>query len=158
MISPPAPAIDRFAGRWGFLSNFHPSPLAWEGLVYPTAEHAFQAGKVPAEVDTVRRWVAAAETPAQAKRRGRQVPLRPDWDTVRLEVMASVLRAKFTANPDRQAQLATTGDHLLVEGNTWHDQFWGDCRCTRSVCRPAGANHLGRLLMNLRTELRNGDH
>jgi ribA/ribD-fused uncharacterized protein len=145
--------IDAFRGRWAFLSNFHPAQLTWDGLLYPTSEHAFNAGKTLDPV--LRRDIAKAPTPREAKRRGRSVPLRPGWDdTVRFEVMAAVLRAKFCCHPGRVDALLATGEALLVEGNTWHDQTWGDCRCGRTACAEPGANHLGRLLMELRDELK----
>lgn len=146
------PTIDSFRGRWAFLSNFHPAPMMWSGILYPTSEHAFNAGKTLD--DEQRYWIADAPTPREAKRRGRTVELRQGWDErVRFEVMASVLEAKFGCHPGRVAALLSTGGAVLVEGNTWHDQVWGDCRCGRAACLPAGANHLGRLLMELRARL-----
>jgi len=151
----PADLIDNFRGRWAFLSNFHPAPLVWEGETYPTSEHAFNAGKT---LDAAERaHVRESRSAADAKRRGRHVNLRPGWDTrVRFEVMASVLDAKFRTHPGRVEALLSTGDAMLVEGNTWHDNVWGDCRCGRRRCEPAGDNHLGRLLMLLRDELAGG--
>ncbi len=144
--------IMQFRGAWAFLSNFQPAVLDWEGITYPTSEHAFNAGKTTDE--DARRWIAVAPTPREAKRRGRAVQLRPGWDErVRFEVMADVLRAKFACRPERVAALVGTGDAVLVEGNTWHDNVWGDCHCGRPACAGAGANHLGRLLMELRAEL-----
>lgn len=150
-----ATTIDEFRGRWAFLSNFHRAPLTWEGIDYPTSEHAFNAGKT---LDPAARLsIAVASTPREAKRLGRMVQLRPGWDeTVRFEVMAAVLRAKFCCHPGRVDALLTTGDAVLVEGNTWHDQTWGDCRCGRAACTGPGENHLGRLLMELRAELCHG--
>ena len=141
--------IDDFRGRWAFLSNFHPARLEWEGIRYPTSEHAFNAGKT---LDMDRRaWIASAGTPREAKRRGRSVELRPGWDErVRFDVMAEVLRAKF-CTPGRVDALLSTGAAHLIEGNTWHDNVWGDCHCPK--CAGKGQNHLGRLLMELRTEL-----
>lgn len=145
--------IDDFRGQWMFLSNFHRAPLAWDGDTYPTSEHAFNAGKT-LDRDR-RRWVAAAPTPMEAKRRGRSVQLRDGWDDrVRYEVMADVLHAKFTCHPGRVEALLSTGDALLVEGNRWHDNEWGDCRCGRPACAAEGGNMLGRMLMRLRDELR----
>lgn len=142
--------IERFAGAWAFLSNFYPVLVVWERVVYPSSEHAFNAGKTldPAQ----RRWIADAGTPQIAKRRGRTVALRDGWDdTLRYEVMAQVLKSKFAWTRTREL-LLSTGDAELVEGNTWHDTHWGVCVC--AVHRGAGRNHLGRLLMELRTELR----
>lgn len=149
----PPPTISSFTGTWAFLSNFYLAQVFWEGYVYPTAEHAFNAGKT---LDSTKRaWIRAAETPSQAKRRGRQVELRPDWDErVRFEVMYSVLRSKFLCMPERVQALLYTSDALLVEGNHWHDQTWGDCACGRKECSLPGRNHLGRLLMVVRAEIR----
>jgi ribA/ribD-fused uncharacterized protein len=151
---PTAPsAIDSFSGRWRFLSNFFPAPFMYDGRLWPTSEHAFNAMK---SLDMgEQNGVAAASTPAEAKRRGRQVRLRSDWDaTVRYQVMREVLYAKFTANPGRVRALLSTGTARLVEGNTWHDQTWGDCRCGRPACAEPGQNHLGQMLMELRERLR----
>lgn len=144
--------IDAFRGQWAFLSNFHPAVLNWEGITYPTAEHAFNAGKT---LDPSKRLtISQAPTPREAKRLGRAVQLRPDWDVrVRFEVMAAVLRAKFACREERANALLSTGRVMLIEGNTWHDQVWGDCRCGREPCAEAGANHLGELLMELREDL-----
>lgn len=144
--------IDQFRGEWAFLSNFHRAPLTWEGITYLTSEHAFHAGKT---LDRDERWrISQASTPKEAKAFGRQVKLRPLWDmSVRYQVMGEVLRAKFTCHPGRIDDLLSTGDAVLIEGNTWHDQHWGDCRCALPRCAKPGTNHLGRMLMQLRTEL-----
>jgi ribA/ribD-fused uncharacterized protein len=145
-------AITQFRGAWAFLSNFHPAVLTWEGITYATSEHAFNAGKT---LDSgIRREIAAARTPQQAKTMGRSVKLRPLWDaSVRYQVMEDVLWAKFTCHPARIAALLGTGNAELVEGNIWHDQHWGDCSCGLPRCAQPGANHLGRLLMELRGTL-----
>lgn len=145
--------IREFKGRWAFLSNFHPAVLVWEGIQYPTSEHAFNAGKT-LDLD-VRRDIADAPTPREAKRRGRSrsLVLRPGWDErVRYEVMAAVLNAKFRAHPGRIEALLSTGDAELIESNTWCDTVWGRCTCAGH--RGVGENHLGRLLMGLRARLR----
>lgn len=147
--------IDRFDGDHAFLSNFWPSPIAYPpgepgDNVYPTVEHAFQAAKT--DDAEARGRIRSAATPAAAKKIGRQVPMRSTWEEERSEVMRDLLRAKFAAEPLRSMLLAT-GDTLLVEGNTWHDQTWGQCRCPRHAAVP-GRNLLGQLLMEIRAELR----
>jgi ribA/ribD-fused uncharacterized protein len=144
------PAITEFRGQWAFLSNFHQAQLTWEGIHYPTAEHAFNAGKTTEE--DLRRWIADANNPREAKRRGHQVRLRDRWDDeIRYQVMRDVLRAKFTVIPGRARALLDTGTAELVEGNTWHDLHWGRCVCARH--KGMGDNYLGRFLMELRTEI-----
>jgi ribA/ribD-fused uncharacterized protein len=148
--------ISDFHGEWGFLSNFHPSGMTWEGIRYATAEHAFNAGKTLDPEQRLR--IARVLTPGQAKKMGRSVQLRPGWENpVRYDVMWSVLWAKFTCHPGRIEALLSTGDAYLVEGNTWHDQHWGNCLCGRPACSRPGDNHLGQMLMHLRAILRERD-
>jgi ribA/ribD-fused uncharacterized protein len=142
--------IDLFRGQWEFLSNFYRAPLIWEGIEYPTSEHAFNAGKTTEPF--LREWIASADTPREAKRRGHLVRLRDKWDEqVRYLVMHQVLRAKFKAHPGRAKALLDTGDALLVEGTVWHDTHWGICTCSKH--QGEGLNHLGDMLMTLRKEL-----
>lgn len=151
--APSTAIISNFHGQWGFLSNFHPSGLVWEGVQYSTAEHAFNAGKTLDPAARLR--ISCVQTPGQAKKMGRAVQLRPGWNQqVRYDVMWQVLWAKFAHQPHRVAALLSTGDAYLSEGTTWHDQHWGNCVCGRPACLPPGANHLGRFLMELRTHLR----
>lgn len=140
-------SIHSFRGEYAFLSNFHPCQIEIDGLVYPTAEHAFQALKT---LDPQQReHVQAAPTPAGAKQRGKQVTLRADWDTLRFSIMEQVLRAKF-ADPDLRRLLLATGERKLIEGNTWRDTTWGCVQSKDGVWK--GQNQLGKLLMRLRTE------
>ncbi|MCM3884178.1 NADAR family protein [Frankia sp. R82] len=143
-------AIEEFKGTLGFLSNFARAPFTWGGRTYPTVEHAFQCMKT---VDARQReWVLSAPTPTEAKARGRKVQIRDGWDEIRHQVMTEAVRAKFT-NPHLANLLVETGDRLLVEGNTWHDNVWGDCFCGRPACAAEGQNHLGKILMQIRYEL-----
>lgn len=137
-------AIERFRGVHAFLSNFYAAPVGFEGLLYPTVEHAYQAAK---SLDVaIRRGIRDLSTATNAKMRGRAIrPLRTDWEQVKFDVMLTCLRSKFL-NPELRAQLVATGDARLVESNTWGDRVWG-------VCDGRGENHLGRLLMQVRTEL-----
>lgn len=139
--------IDQFRGPYEFLSNFSKSPITVDGIDYMTVEHAYQAHKTldPAK----RKHISLLPSPGSAKRAGQGVTLRPDWETVKIEVMARLLLLKFQDDALR-AKLLATGDHELVEGNHWHDTFWG-------VCNGKGENWLGRLLMGIRKQLR-GDN
>ena len=139
--------IDGFDGEYAFLSNFYPSPIRGDdGILYPTVEHFFQAMKTE-DLD-YRKRIAWAATPGQAKRMGRQLQLRPDWEAVKEDYMRIALVKKFS-NPELKAALIATGDADLIEGNTWHDNHWGDCRC-ENCCDKEGLNWLGRLLMIVR--------
>lgn len=143
--------IDKFAGSYRWLSNFWSAEVEYEGVRYPTTEHAFQAAKT--ENLGQRRHVRKADTPKEAKKRGRQVALRSGWESMKDAVMLDLNRQKFR-DPDLRAKLLATGDEELVEGNTWGDTYWG-------VCRGKGKNRLGKILMQIRVELReetNGPH
>jgi ribA/ribD-fused uncharacterized protein len=145
------PRISDFQGKNFFLSNYAPARVKLNGLEFPTVEHAYQAAKTP-EVGA-REKIRAASTPGLARKMGRKLPQRPDWPEVKVEVMRDLIRQKFKEHPDFQKRLLATGEAELVEGNTWHDNFWGDCRCPRCAASP-GQNHLGRLLMEVRQHLR----
>ena len=141
--------IDTFDGAHGYLSNFHRHPLTVNGRTYRSGEHAYQAAKATTRADHDR--VAGAPTPGLAKRYGRDITLRPDWDTIAPHVMATVTAAKY-ADPDLAAALIRTGTRLLIEGTTWHDQRWGTCTCPVHDGQ-AGQNLLGRTLMTVRARL-----
>ncbi|MCY4013451.1 MAG: NADAR family protein [Gammaproteobacteria bacterium] len=139
--------IDRFIGEYAFLSNFHRASFAWAGVEWTTAEHAFQASKTLD--DEQRERVRIARSPGAAKRLGRRVDLRPDWEDVKDDLMLEVLEAKY-AVPELRAGLLATGDAVLIEGNTWGDRYWG-------VCDGRGRNQLGVTLMRIREYIRR-DH
>lgn len=141
--------IDKFDGEYAFLSNFYPSPFTVDGITYPTVEHWFQAWKCKDEVQF--KAIAKAKTPGEAKRIGRHCALRPDWERIKISVMYDGLKQKF-ANPELKEKLLATGDQELVEGNTWHDNTWGNCTCSKCA-DIEGKNILGHILMDVRYEL-----
>ena len=143
-------AIDKFENQNFFLSNFYNSPLWYNGELWPTVEHAFQAAKVD---DETAKQILVAKTPGEAKRLGRRGVMRPDWDTKRIEVMRECLQRKFLCNDELLKRLLATGDEELIEGTTWHDNYWGMCGCDR--CRGNGQNKLGQILMQVREEIKN---
>lgn len=134
-----------------FLSNFYPARVEYEGKVYETSEHAFQAAKTLDEDE--REWVRLADGPAEAKARGRKVTLRPDWDErIATKKMAAILKKKFS-DPELRQQLLNTKGKLLIEGNYWHDNKWGVCLCTK--CPGEGDNTLGLILSMIREVVKN---
>ena len=142
--------IAMFEGKYAFLSNFENSPFTIDGVTFPTVEHWFQAYKTLDPVEFME--IVSADTPGRAKRMGRRVTLRPDWEEVKVDVMRAGLRHKF-AIPEFRTLLLATGDEELMEGNTWHDNTWGNCVCQKCQNIP-GRNMLGMLLMELRNEIR----
>ena len=144
------PAITSFKGEFHFLSNFYvlPKPIEFEGLLYATTEHAFQAAKT---IDTKEREkIRDAGSPGQAKRLGRKVKLRPGWDDMRVMVMHSICWTKFE-HPNLRRWLLETGDAELIEGNDWKDVFWG-------TVNGKGENQLGKTLMAIRALIRGSEH
>jgi ribA/ribD-fused uncharacterized protein len=145
------PPITQFRQNYHFLSNFYPQPVWYEDCLYPDNEHAYQSAKTELHEQYV--WIANAPTPGEAKRRGRCATLRPGWNEhLRYTVMESLIVAKFdpTAQPAMTALLAATGDAMLIESNTWHDNTWGVCSCGRC---PSGHNLLGWMLMRQRAQV-----
>lgn len=134
--------ITAFEGDYHFLSNFYPSPIEWQGALYPTVEHAFQAAKV---IDPAQRLPFTGGGPDAAKDLGNLVPLRADWDEVRVPVMAELSALKYEI-PALRRRLVATAPRTLINGNWWGDRFWG-------VVRGEGRNELGQILMALRARL-----
>lgn len=148
--------ISRFIGKYKVLSNFEPAFVVYEHMTFPTVEHAYVAAK--SRDMTFRNQIAcmAAKLAGQAKKWGRTVNLRSDWDKVKLGIMEELLMQKF--DPEKKilridnphyVVLKSTGDQLLVEGNWWHDNYWGNCLCEQCMLGE-GKNHLGLLLMKVR--------
>ena len=138
--------IDRFTRETGydFLSNFYPSTVSFEGMLYPTVEHAYQAAKT---IDPkIREIIRKANGPGEAKKLGQGIRVRDDWYDIRLDVMRRLIKEKFS-NPFLTHRLVETGDSQLILGNKWNDKFWG-------VCRGVGENWLGKILMEVREDLK----
>jgi len=137
--------IDSFSGQYRFLSNFWPArvylgePFKGTGNWYDNVETAYQAAKTT-DMDVRKQLTIASARDAKAL--GKKLVLRPDWNEVKVPLMAGLLMQKF-ADPERQRMLLDTGSKRLVEGNTWNDTYWG-------ICEGRGANRLGRLLEMVR--------
>lgn len=140
--------IDRFTKEAGyeFLSNFYPSTVRFEGFLYRTIEHAYQASKT---IDPkLREIIKQAPGPMEAKKLGRCLQLRDNWDVVKIEIMRVLIKEKFE-NPFLGHLLLKTGDAKLINNNKWNDRFWG-------VYKGVGENWLGKILEEVRNGL-NGE-
>lgn len=140
--------ITKFSGKYNFLSNFHPVTVYFEGVTYPSVEHAYQAAKTTDPA--IREVVCNAALARDAKRLAQKIALRPDWEDVKLAVMHQLVQYKFKNNAMLRQLLLDTGNEKLVEGNTWGDVFWGECPLG------VGHNHLGKILMRVRKQLKEG--
>lgn len=142
--------VEQFNGEYAFLSNFFPSPFSYDGCLWPTVEHAYQAMKT-LDRDQQEK-IRMMEKPGQTKKAGRHVTLRDDWEKIKIDVMRRLVFEKFSQNPDLKDKLIATFPNVLEEGNSWHDRTWG--------ISPAGSgkgkNYLGRILMQIRGRLHSG--
>lgn len=139
--------ISLFSGEWRFLSNFYVKPFFFEGELWTTAEHAYQASKTESKAE--RAIIRGDASPSAAKRVGQSVTLRKNWsDELAQEYMFRILMQKFS-DDELAAKLVATRGRTLIEGNTWHDNRWGVCTCGKCS---GGQNWLGGLLMRIRDE------
>jgi len=139
--------IDSFRGEHECLSNFY---VEKDGK---TVEHRFQSRK-PTDA-AIAAKIMAAPTPQKAREMGRSRTLfriRPDWEQVKDLIMEDLVREKFLKDRIIMAELLSTGDAELIEGNWWHDSYWGMVRGADGSWK--GKNKLGRILMKLREEFR----
>jgi len=140
-----------FKDDFEFLSNFYQSQFVWKGYTWPTVEHAYQAAKTLGV--EMRRLIRQSSTPSQAKRLGRQVILRSDWEDIKIDIMYELVKLKFFSNVDIAEKLLATGEDMLIEENSWHDNIWGDC-CCHKCSNIEGENFLGLILMLVREDLK----
>lgn len=139
-------AVDTFRGPYACFSNFSASKI-----IRPTVEHVYQANRTSDP-----EWqnkIMAAGSAAEAKNFGKECRLagkeRPDWHLVNIHVMFCLVLPKFMFEVEYRKILLSTKDYPLIEGNWWHDNFWGDCNCARCKDIP-GQNNLGKTLMTVR--------
>ena len=135
--------ISKFMSEYRFLSNFYPSEVEFDGKIYPTVEHAYQAAKT--EDDAEREKIRLAISAGEAKKLGQSVQLIENRDLIKFLVMWELLNKKFE-DPKLAQKLKNTGNQELIEGNDWGDVIWG-------VCKGYGINMLGIMLMAVRSKL-----
>lgn len=137
-------SIKGFADDDRWLSNFWPCLVVYEDREYKNSEAAYQAAKT---TDLERRIPFETMGAGTSKKAGQLIPLRSDWDAVKLDVMYDIVKDKFCRNPELTVKLLETGDKYLEETNWWGDRFYG-------VYKGEGLNHLGKILMRVREELK----
>lgn len=136
---------------WSGLSNFTNCEFVDDDITYYNVESMFQAYKIPEERKQERKQFERIR-PGYAKRLGRSVDLRKDWEHIKYKVMLKALRLRFESDKSFRELLRQTGNSFLVEDTTsWHDNIWGACFCPR--CREGWAgNKLGVAMMTIRSE------
>lgn len=136
--------IAQFQGEYRFLSNFAPCPVTYEGVEYPSVEHAYQAAKCVHPED---RAVILAGHAGQAKRHGTVVEKIAGWNKRRKDIMRALLEQKFRTAMYREL-LLNTNQRTITEGNYWNDEYWGVNLKTNR-----GLNLLGKMIMEIRSDL-----
>jgi ribA/ribD-fused uncharacterized protein len=136
--------ITEFQGEFRWLSNFFPVQIEYEGLTYPSVEHAYQAGKL---INIEDRKLFLIMSAGQAKKLWRNYPTYNLTEEFRLNLMYQLLSIKFNQEPFKSLLIAT-GDCYIQEGNRFGDTFFGYCLKTNQ-----GKNHLGQMIMNIREKL-----
>ena len=136
--------IDSFKGEYFFLSNFYPTKIKYNGIQYLNNEAAFQAQKCTTMEDRIK---FSYLNPSDAKKLGRRIILRNDWESVKISIMREIVFEKFKQNPHLTEKLLDTGDVYLEEGNNWGDRIWG-------TVNGVGKNELGKIIMEVREELK----
>jgi ribA/ribD-fused uncharacterized protein len=141
--------ITGFSKKTGFefLSNFYNSSITFEGKLYPSVEHAYQAAKSLNQ--ETRDLIRKADNPNLAKRLGQSIIVREDWNDVKISIMKSLIRKKFE-NPFIRWRLKETYDRPLINENRWNDRYWG-------VVEGVGENWLGKILEEVRKEIIDAD-
>lgn len=140
------PGVYGFRGTWHFLSNMYLEPDN------TCVETAYQAAKC---ADFTQRKGFEGLNGYEAKVRGQQVKLRPDWEQVKVDIMLFHVAKKFRDHPTLARSLALTEPMYLEETNNWHDEFWGVCdgTCRFGPHKRQGQNILGAILMEVRDQL-----
>lgn len=135
--------IRGFVGQYDFLANEYPVEIEYNGVKYKSVEHAFHATKTdrPAEWADFANSLSASE----AKRIGRCVGCKPDWD--KTSSMVEVVKMKFFRNMDLAEKLLATGNEQLVDSERLNDKQWG-------LDHGFSDNGLGKILMQVRTEIK----
>jgi len=145
-------SITDFHGEHYWLDNMFLSPIVWQhGLEFNSVEQGFVYFKV--ENRAFRPDILKITDPYDVKAFGRSVPMRANWDEIKFGIMYELVRKKFLQNEVLFRNLVLTGDKMLIEGNTWDDNIWGDCICDQCRGIP-GQNWLGKILMSLRAQFR----
>lgn len=135
--------INRFREEYKWLSNMYVCDVMYNGHVYPSVENAYQVAKCKFDVE---QKIFYTCSPRDAKRFGRNVRMKEDFEANKISIMLDIIRAKFTQNNYLKGKLIDTYPAKIIEGNTWNDHFW-------EVCNGYGENKLGLCIMKVRDEI-----
>jgi ribA/ribD-fused uncharacterized protein len=133
--------IKGFFGEYRWLSNFHETPVIFEGVIYPSTENAYQAAKC-LDLSQKEQFVTCA--PSEAKKLSKSITIRENWDSFKYDIMSFVVFDKFYRDYELRLKLLETDNKYIEETNHWNDTYWG-------FCNGRGQNKLGKIIMGIRT-------
>lgn len=142
--------ILEFKGNYFFLSNYYERPMEYRGYRCTSSESAYQAMKAKEEKMKEHICGLSADDARHLahKLEKEDKNFRIDnWDNLKYGIMLDIVREKFNQHKDLATKLVATGNSYLEEGNNWGDIYYG-------VCNGVGQNNLGKILMQVRKELR----
>lgn len=139
-----------FKEKYGFLSNFYPCNVEYEGLLYPSVQHAYQAAKT-FNIE-MRTMIKNLKNGFEAKKAGNSLQVRIDWQYVKFDIMEQLIKYKFSNDFELLGQLLQTGNMKLIECNNWNDQCWG-MTFNKTTEEYIGSNALGQILMKVRKQI-----
>ena len=139
--------VESFRGEYRYLSNFQAVKIIFEGIEYPSIEHAYMSAKSDS-MEWKSKCADKNITAGKIKRLSHTISLKADWDDIKLDVMTEVIDQKFNQEPFNTL-LLDTGDKYIQEGNRHNDTFWGFCLETNK-----GENNLGKLIMEKRNMIK----
>lgn len=145
MLENDSTRIVKFMKEFRFLSNMYPVEIEYQGVKYGSTEAAYQAAKCVNPGDKLR--ISHMSGP-ESKKAGRAIQMREDWDDVKYDIMKELCTIKFTQNEEMKQKLLATEGYELIEGNWWHDYYWG-----KDLETEVGENKLGEILMNIRDNI-----
>lgn len=143
--------INKFRGNYRWLSNMFETPVILHGVKYISVEHAYQSAK---SIDEEWKKTCASDqySSGEIKKLSKSVKIRHDWSEIKNKIMWYLLKQKFSKDPIK-SWLLETGNEEIVEGNSWHCNYWGNCTCDK--CSDIkGRNLLGKMIMRIRDDLR----
>ena len=130
------------------LGSFAACPFDLDNATWPSSEHYFQAMKFndASLREAIRHAASAKEAQQMGRKRNMRKHMRDDWSNVKTTVMTRAIYIQCRSDDDKAQALLGTGGVQIIE-NHGYDYYWGCGRDRR------GANHFGKVLMNVRNKL-----
>lgn len=144
--------INNFSGEYAFLRDDFLVPVWYEGIWYPSAEHAYQASRTLYPKQKM--LILECKTAIEAIRisNSKAITFRAGWKELRFQTKKVIVKSKFK-NKELAKKLVDTFPHQLINENMYHDNYWGNCKC-KNCFNTRGKNKSGNILIAVRDVLR----